>query len=225
MAAAAAAVVSSAAEEGPTGASAPATAAAAVPPLPSRAQTDVVHHNGSGKTPATGLTGHADYPATNPGWGGASPASGTRIDGNAGANGAIVLRYTDDPDAPVPPPPAEQTFDTKVEFTAVTVDTPFVVPAGVTQLKVLAAGPGGGSGRRQRADVHAGDGGAGAGVEGLIPVTPGETLTLVVGQGAPGGVGVADNNYGRGGFGAPYTAIKRGSTHLVIAAGGGGGGG
>ena len=86
-------------------------------------------------------------------------------------------------------------------------------------------GPGAGSGRRQRADVHAGDGGAGAGVEGVIPVTPGETLTLVVGEGAPGGAGVTDNNYGRGGFGAPYTAIKRGSTHLVIAAGGGGGGG
>ena len=55
--------------------------------------TDVVHHNGAGKTPAASLTGHADYPATSPSGGGASPASGVRIDGNAGANGAIVLRY------------------------------------------------------------------------------------------------------------------------------------
>jgi len=68
--------------------------------------------------------------------------------------------------------------------------------------------------------VHAG--GAGAFVQGTIPVTAGETLTVKVGGGGKPGItnGSYEDTYGGGGGG--WTGLFRGSVPLLIAAGGGG---
>lgn len=71
--------------------------------------------------------------------------------------------------------------------------------------------------------VGAQTGGKGARLVCTIPVTPGETLTLKVGDwagagGCPGGAGAVPN----GGHGGGSTEVWRGSTRLLIAAGGGG---
>lgn len=120
--------------------------------------------------------------------------------------------------------------------------TPFVVPPGVTTISVDAYGAQGGS---TTAGVNGGAGGRGARATlASLPVTPGETLTMIVGgQGEsmpnasttprPGGFGGPVNggtggasipsaaHAGGGGGGA--TAILRGSTRLLVAGGGGGG--
>lgn len=88
------------------------------------------------------------------------------------------------------------------------------VPAGMTQMLVVATGAGGGGG----AGVRTSTGGNGAVVTTAIAVTPGETLTLQVGTGGSAG----SSAFGGGGGG--WTAIKRGATLLVVAGGGGGGG-
>ena len=101
----------------------------------------------------------------------------------------------------------------------------FSVPAGVTMVQV---------------DVRGGYGtglagfnpqGLGGRVQGLLPVTPGESLTIVVGSGGSidpfpiggfngGGSFGANGVYGGGGA----SDIRRGATTLVIAGGGGGAG-
>ena len=109
-------------------------------------------------------------------------------------------------------------------------DQTFTVPLGKRSIQVYLWGAGGGSGG---ADSSAtGGGGAGAMVQGLLQVTPGETLTIVVGA---GGLGVgATNVYGGGGKGTNVgagtagpgggrSAIRR-STNDIVTAGGGGGG-
>ncbi|MFN7327457.1 MAG: glycine-rich protein, partial [Chitinophagales bacterium] len=106
----------------------------------------------------------------------------------------------------------------------------FTVPAGVTQLPVKLWGAGGGgnnSGFLQE------KGGSGAFVKGTIPVTPGEVLTLVVGEAGKwkstattyggGGAGGSDPFEARhGGSGGGMSAIYRGTTPLLVAGGGGG---
>ncbi|MDO7875296.1 IPT/TIG domain-containing protein, partial [Hymenobacter sp. ASUV-10] len=112
----------------------------------------------------------------------------------------------------------------------------YVVPAGITQLKVVAQGGSGGSN--------------GAVVTAIVTVTPGETLTAVVGgegiydqTGSAGGynggtkgddLDFANENYGGGGGGATdlRRAIGNGSTgdyltsrNALVVAGGAGGGG
>lgn len=93
------------------------------------------------------------------------------------------------------------------------------VPAGVTQLTVVATGAGGG-GAASSYTYAAGNGrgGHGAIVTYILTVTPGETLTLEVGS---GGTSTGTNNAGGGGG---WTAVKRGATLLVVAGGGGGSG-
>ena len=109
----------------------------------------------------------------------------------------------------------------------------FVVPAGVTSLTVkLWAGGGGGGG--ETFDAHPSVGGGGGFAKGTFSVTPGETLTLVVGggglhaayasaYGGGGGSGENGGSYASGGGGR--SAVRRGATELVTAGGGGGGGG
>jgi hypothetical protein len=130
-----------------------------------------------------------------------------------------------------------------------------VVPAGVTQLDVDAFGAQGGAGGACLVSGvnicgAPGVGGLGAHVTSSVLVTPGETLTIVIGGhgadgqsldqsgsmpcsgeftagGAGGFGGGADGGdggcpAGAGGGGGGATAILRGSTPLVIAAGGGG---
>ncbi len=96
----------------------------------------------------------------------------------------------------------------------------YVVPTGVTAIEIKAWGAGGGGG------APAGGPGADGGPGGvawaaILPVTPKETLTLVIGSGGNGGA-VAGN--GSGGGGGGFSAVLRGTTYVMIAGGGGGGG-
>lgn len=112
----------------------------------------------------------------------------------------------------------------------------YTVPDGVTTVRVQLWGAGGGS-------VGSGAGGAGGYTEGNLNVTPGSTLTVVVG--GAGGSYVAGNSIGRpggfggggnGGNGAPTQRAGLGgggrsaiiigtSVHLVAGGGGGAGSG
>jgi len=107
----------------------------------------------------------------------------------------------------------------------------FVVPSGVTSVNVYIWGAGGGAG------LGAG-GGAGCYVQGILTVIPGETLTIVVGQGGGNKASSFGKTYGGGGSGGGLdtgrsdivssqgggrSAIVRSATDLVTAAAGGGG--
>lgn len=129
---------------------------------------------------------------------------------------------------------------TKANYQCTGADQSFVVPSGVTEIYVKMWGAGGGGGNSGGWSQGSTGGGGGCSV-GVIPVTAGETLILVVGQGgqtnyaSPGGY-----NYGRGGTfsnnsdnrycgqGGGYTGIFRTSVtqaNAIMIAGGGGGGG
>ena len=110
----------------------------------------------------------------------------------------------------------------------------YTVPAGVTSLAVDARGASGGSGT----GVFAGqDGGAGARVQTILPVTPGQLLLVLVGGAGnyTGGAGAVRGSY-NGGGGSGWTGAAGGGAsdvrrsggtltdRLVVAAGGGGGG-
>lgn len=107
----------------------------------------------------------------------------------------------------------------------------YTVPAGVTSIRVKIWGGGGGAAANISGSYGSG-GGAGF-VQTDVPVTPGETLTIIVGQGGAGwnstegyaGAaypnGGAATNFGGGG-GGRSSVTKSGLT--LIAAGGGGGG-
>jgi hypothetical protein len=83
----------------------------------------------------------------------------------------------------------------------------YVVPAGVTSIRIDASGAQGGDG-------SGGSGGLGATMTGTFSVTPGETLTVIVGQ-----QGAFYYNAGGGGGG---TGVLRDLDPLIIAGGGGG---
>jgi len=87
----------------------------------------------------------------------------------------------------------------------------FTVPANVTSLVIEAWGAQGANGNNST-------GGYGADMKGTFTVTPGEVLTLVVGQQAP-------NNIINGGGGGGSSGVKDPSSTILIVAGGGGGGG
>lgn len=120
--------------------------------------------------------------------------------------------------APLPP--------TRVVFDSTGADQTFVVPVGVTRVVAKLWGAGGSS---YSAGPPGGAGGAGAFVLASLAVTPGESLTVIVG--ATGGDGFGRTPiYGGGGEGGYFapdgggrSAIRRGATELVTAAGGGGG--
>ena len=97
-------------------------------------------------------------------------------------------------------------------------DGSFVVPVGVTKISaVLIGGGGAGGGGSAGGSGSGGQGGGGGGLRYIndLSVTPGETLTVVVGT---GGVGAS----GAGGNGGS-SQIKRSATILVEATGGTGG--
>lgn len=109
-----------------------------------------------------------------------------------------------------------QTF-TGPLFTTVTV------PSAATTARITAIGAAGGNGSDSSIfGTNGGAGGRGASIQGSFSVTPGETLTILVGQ--RGGDGV----FGAGGGGGG-SFVWRGAdltlSSLLIAAGGGGGGG
>lgn len=97
----------------------------------------------------------------------------------------------------------------------------FTVPAGVVRLDVQCWGAGGGGGfTANGAGVHGGGGGAGGGALKIWTVTPGDSITVVVGgggAGVPGGTAVDTN----GGAGADSTVTRSGVT--ITGKGGSGG--
>ena len=121
-------------------------------------------------------------------------------------------------------PVGQQAYTTSGSYT-------FTVPPGVTSISVVCIGAGGGGGNATNPDEPGAGGGGGEsgrndGVSGgaggalcygTIPVTPGESLTIVVGSGGNGGG--SSNNGNAGGT----TTIARGVTNLITAVGGGGG--
>lgn len=123
----------------------------------------------------------------------------------------------------------------------------WTVPDGVTTVQAVVDGAAGGDGASSlNYSGGYGMGGAGAQVTTTILVTPGEVLTVFVGQGGSqgqlltsggggaGGTGVEPGGYGGtpddffaggGGGGGSASAIFSGTTILAVAGGGGGGGG
>jgi P2-related tail formation protein len=98
---------------------------------------------------------------------------------------------------------------TTTQFTTVgTIN--WTVPAGVTSINAVLVG-GGGGGRIFSGTYHAGGGGGGLRTITNLPVTAGETLSIVVGAGGNGG-----SNPGNG----ASSSIMRGTTTLVYAGGG-----
>jgi hypothetical protein len=121
--------------------------------------------------------------------------------------------------------------DALYTFPAVGVSQNYTVPSGVTHIRVKAWGAGGGGSTAYGGG--AGDGGNGGYAEGILPVTPGETLQVIVGG---GGGSTGTGGFGGGGWsgyannGTPYiggggrSAVRRGTTELITAGGGGGSG-
>jgi len=96
----------------------------------------------------------------------------------------------------------------------------FIPPSGVTSVNVTLIGAGGGYGGQ-------GAGGAGGLVSGTLAVTPGQSYTIIVGQ---GGTNAGGATYGGGGSSVSYggsgggrSAIQLGGSDIVTAGAGGGG--
>lgn len=112
-------------------------------------------------------------------------------------------------------------------FNFVGADQSFVVPAGITQITVKAWGAGGAGGNYVYDDI----GGGGGFVTGILNVTPGEQLTVVVGGGGQPGAGLGayggggDKACGLGGRGGGRSAVINSLSEELITAGAGGGGG
>jgi hypothetical protein len=121
---------------------------------------------------------------------------------------------------------------TKTTFPATGSDQTWVVPAGTTAIIVKLWGGGGGGADAEGAQFGGGPGGY---AEGVVATTPGETLTLLVGEGGPissttfspaypaGGAPGARTGYFQGGGGG-RTAVERAGIELIVAGGGGGAG-
>jgi len=121
---------------------------------------------------------------------------------------------------------AVPTVSAQTVYSHTGADQTYTVPPGVTAINVKLWGAGG-----------AREGGSGAFVSGTLAVTPGETLTIIVGGGGVvgppsglsasayggGGRAVGDTFFGPPGAGGGRSAIRRGSTELVTAGSGGGG--
>ena len=97
-----------------------------------------------------------------------------------------------------------------------------VIPSGVTSISAIAIGGGGGGGGTSAAATSsaAGGGGGALSYSNSISVTPGETLTVVVGVGGANGT-----TSGTAGGAGGDSYIRRSSTDLLLAKGGSGGGG
>ncbi|MFA5087047.1 MAG: DUF2341 domain-containing protein, partial [Candidatus Paceibacterota bacterium] len=126
---------------------------------------------------------------------------------------------------------------TSTVFTYTGADQTYTVPAGVTSISVKAWGGGGGGGN-PGGWTFGYPGGGGGYTQGVISVSPGQTLTVIVGAGGNNGsISNANFSYGGGGKncttgtdcqyggqGGGRSAIRNGSTELLTAGGGGGGG-
>src|SRR5215471_3824968 len=125
----------------------------------------------------------------------------------------------------VAPAPLTAQSSRTIQFNFTGAAQSFTVPAGVTALHVDVVGA------RGNANVilFTSFGGSPGRVQATLPVTPGEILTIVVGDGGGFGTfggfnggGAAGVNGNGGGGGA--SDIRRGATRLMVAGGGGGAG-
>jgi len=148
---------------------------------------------------------------------------------DVGAENDTTFAYSFAPSLPEAPDPTPQHV-----YTATGADQSFVVPAGVTSVVVKLWGAGGGGGGDSFDGGRLSVGGGGGFATGTVAVTPGETLTVVVGAGgvfAPiasvygGGGGAGSYGGDLVGSGGGRSAVRRGGTELLTAGGGGGGGG
>jgi hypothetical protein len=100
-------------------------------------------------------------------------------------------------------------------FGCATYGTPgtysFTVPSGITQISVVCVGAGGGGGSADPCGSWYGNGGGALSYTNCIPVTPGETLTVVAGAGGPAA-------FPNGLAGGP-SSVSRGPTTLIRAVG------
>ncbi|MBX2893183.1 MAG: hypothetical protein KF734_19890 [Saprospiraceae bacterium] len=97
----------------------------------------------------------------------------------------------------------------------------FMVPPGVTSITIQTWGGGGaGGGRNNSGNGGAGGGGGGAYASSIVPVTPGDVLTVNVAQAK---AGVSGNTAGPNGD--PSSVLDPSAIVLVLAAGGAGGAG
>jgi hypothetical protein len=124
---------------------------------------------------------------------------------------------------------------TRVAFGYTGSGQSWTVPAGVSSVYVKMWGAGGGGGSHSGWSFGS-PGGGGGHTRGIITVTPGQTLALVVGGGGRaqdgysayggGGIRSASNNYGSGGGGytAVFDSVISSGNELMVAGGGGGGG-
>ena len=151
--------------------------------------------------------------------GGGGGQEGPTGNSGAGGSGIVILSYP------------TGTSGTITTFSYTGANQTYTVPTGVTSIQVYMWGAGGG-GR------NAFYGGSGAMIQGVLTVTPGETLNIVVGGGggapttspvsAYGGGGVqGPGDGGNSGGGGGRAAIQRGGTAVtndIVVAGAGGGG-
>lgn len=107
-------------------------------------------------------------------------------------------------------PVGQQAYTSSGTFT-------FTVPAGCTSISAVCIGGGGGGGGSDARSEGMQGGAGGALCYGTIPVTPGESLTVTVGNGGNGG------GQGNNGSNGGNTSITRGATALLTANGGNGG--
>ena len=133
---------------------------------------------------------------------------------------------------------APSTYVNRYNATYTTAGTfTFTVPANITQITYVVYGGGGGGGApNSDGDCHTGSGGGAGGKQtGILTVTPGEALTVIVGSKGYGASFRFNGNYswnyndqgqaislGSGTAGGP-SYLKRGSTVLATATGGGAG--
>jgi hypothetical protein len=136
----------------------------------------------------------------------------------------------DSPDASEAPVDAQASPDVPADMSQrVTFDVAavsiFTVPSGVRSITVKAWGAGGGTTPLE------GSGGAGGYATATLSVTPGERLTVIVGEGGKNlggatiGDGGASGGIHDGASGGGRTAVERAGQPLMVAGGGGGGAG
>jgi len=142
--------------------------------------------------------------------------------GSAYANSALVFQTAT--------PNANSSLSGSTVYNYTGADQTYTVPAGVTSISVYLWGAGGGTGNwSSQGTIYFISGGAGAMVQGTLAVTPGQVLTIGVGQGGSsnlsatyGGGGSHIRNDGASGGGRSFIALS--GNDLVTAGGGGGAG-
>ena len=137
-----------------------------------------------------------------------------------GTSNNIQVNINDTSTAPVPT--GSQSYTTPGTYT-------FTVPVGVTAIHAVAVG-GGGGGQMSRGSstgtprASSGGGGGGLGWANNISVTPGQAVTVTVGDGGVGGSVASQTYSSSSGLAGESSLVRIGSNNAVVGRGGGGGG-